>query len=178
MFVETSLDGIIVRELGASLAEEEGQDYGFRELVNSVEALVLDERTYDTALTFDEWPFADKPCIVLSSREGSARHGARFFAGEPGRLALELGLAGLERVCVDGERAIRSFLRHGLVDDLVVSIHPVVRGRGIRLFGPGPPELWLTLQSVQRMPSGLVQLRYTRAPARDAGGSPPRTTAL
>lgn len=47
-----------------------------------------------------------------------------------------------------------------MIDDLTLSVIPVVLGAGIRLFGDAGPERGLTLTGVVPFPSGLVQLRY------------------
>ena len=60
------------------------------------------------------------------------------------------------------------FLAAGLLDELTVSILPVVLGAGIPLFQGTGPERWLALRGHQVWPSGLVQLRYAR---REVGGS-------
>lgn len=61
---------------------------------------------------------------------------------------------------MDGGKLIRSFWKAGLIEELTLSVIPVVLGRGIPLFGPEVPETLLCLQSSQGYPSGLVELRY------------------
>jgi dihydrofolate reductase len=63
----------------------------------------------------------------------------------------------------DGGPLIRSFLRAHLIDDITLSIIPVVLGDGIPLFGDGIPERRLRLAGGQTFASGLVQLRYESA---------------
>jgi len=48
----------------------------------------------------------------------------------------------------------------GLVDDVIVAIHPLLLGGGIPLFPGGAPRLPLALVGERRFPSGLVQLAY------------------
>lgn len=55
---------------------------------------------------------------------------------------------------------IREFLSQGLIDDLTLSIIPVVPGDGICLLDRGLPESRLALEDVASFKSGLVQLRY------------------
>jgi len=164
VFIATSVDGFIAREDGTfdflSIVEQPDQDYGFAEFFGSVDALVIGRNTYETALAFDEWPYAGKRCIVLTHRETPSLHGEQFFSGAPGALVEQLGLGGAQRLYVDGGAVIRSFLGADLIDDFTLSIIPVLLGRGISLFGNEVPELRLTLESSESYPSGLVQLRY------------------
>jgi len=164
VFIATSVDGFIAREDGTfdflSIVEQPDQDYGFAEFFGSVDALVIGRNTYETALAFDEWPYAGKRCIVLTHRETPSLHGEQFFSGAPGALVEQLGLGGAQRLYVDGGAVIRSFLGADLIDDFTLSIIPVLLGRGISLFGNEVPELRLTLESSESYASGLVQLRY------------------
>ena len=54
----------------------------------------------------------------------------------------------------------RAFLRAQLVDDLTLSIVPVVLGGGVRLFGEGETGQALALVESRSWPSGMVQVRY------------------
>jgi dihydrofolate reductase len=55
------------------------------------------------------------------------------------------------------------FLRHGLVDELCLYVHPLVIGEGRRLF---PPDVHLVLQLVETrtFDNGVVLLRYAIGP--------------
>ncbi len=55
------------------------------------------------------------------------------------------------------------FLRAGLIDRLVISIHPIILGRGIPLFSREIDRVPLELVSAESFASGLVQLTYRRA---------------
>ena len=167
VFIATSLDGFIARPDGTfdflSLVEQPGEDYGFAEFFATVDALVIGRNTYETALGFPEWPYAGKRCIVLTHRETTSMHGEQFFAGAAAGLVEQLALVGAQRLYVDGGAVIRDFLAADLIDDMTLSIVPVLLGSGITLFGPGVPEQKLLLERSRSYPSGLVQLHYTRS---------------
>jgi dihydrofolate reductase len=169
VFIATSLDGYIARKNGTfdflSIVEQPGEDYGFAEFFATVDALVIGRNTYETALGFPEWPYAGKRCIVLTHRETPSVHGEQFFAGAASGLVEQLALVGAQRLYVDGGAVIRDFLAAGLIDDMTISIVPVLLGEGIALFGAEVPEQRLTLASSRSYSSGLVQLHYTRQPA-------------
>ncbi|MFI7443016.1 dihydrofolate reductase family protein [Nonomuraea indica] len=58
---------------------------------------------------------------------------------------------------------VRCLLRDGLLDELHLTIHPVVVGSGKRLFDDGTGHLPLTLLASRTLTSGIVYLTYGRA---------------
>jgi len=166
VFIATSLDGFIARSDGSldflSIAQSAGEDYGYADFFSTIDALVIGRKTYDTALSFPEWPYAGKRCIVLTHHAAESVHGEQFFAGRALGLVEQLALASVQRVYVDGGAVIREFLSQDLIDDVTLSIVPILLGEGVALFGPEVPERRLELVSSQAYASGLVQLRYSR----------------
>ena len=69
VFVGTSLDGFIARKNGDLdfLPPGGGEPHGYTEFMATVDALVLGRKTYDKVLTFDAWPYGQKPVFVLST---------------------------------------------------------------------------------------------------------------
>lgn len=59
---------------------------------------------------------------------------------------------------------MQSFLRDGLIADLVITSVPVLIGSGRSLFGALPQDIDLKLVSSRSFPSGLVQSSYRLAP--------------
>lgn len=174
VFIATSLDGYIAHQDGGldwlAMVETEGEDYGFREFFDSVDVLVLGRKSYDVVLGFPEWLYGSKRCIVLTHRPAESRHGEEFYAGSPARLVERLGAEGVRRIYVDGGNVIRQFLAAGLLDDLTLSLIPVLLGGGIPLFAGGEPEVPLRLIDSRAWPSGLVQLRYELSERSDRKG--------
>src|SRR4051812_6693833 len=148
VFIAVSLDGCIARADGTidwlSVVERPGEDYGYQRFVDSIGALVIGRRTYETARGFGAWPYADKRCVVLTHRalDHDAPAGVEAHAGDPAPLLARLAADGITRVYVDGGDVIRQLLGAGLIDDLTLSIVPVVLGDGVRLWSwpsPGAP---------------------------------------
>jgi len=166
-FIATSLDGFIARPDGGldwlEAVRSPGEDHGYEAFLAEMDTILLGRNTYEAALGFPEWPYASKRVLVYTRRGGEARHGVGFLAGSPFKVALRLETLGARRVYLDGGATISAFLAADLVDELIISILPVVLGEGIPLFRAPLPERPLALEGIRGYPSGLVQLRYRRA---------------
>jgi dihydrofolate reductase len=162
-FLGMSLDGFIAGpddELDWLERGGPSEDHGFTEFFGSVDAILVGRRTWEVVSRFPAWPYDGKKVFVLTRRPAEGRHGERFLAGTPADVLATLDGAGTGKAYVDGGRVVSQVLAAGLLDELTISILPVVLGRGIRLLGDTGPERWLSLASSKVFASGMVQLRY------------------
>src|SRR5919201_1798219 len=162
VFIAISLDGYIARTNGAidwlSIVHPVDEAHGYKAFMASVDAVVLGRGTYDTVLEFNDWPYPGKRVIVMTNRVAQARHGEEFFSGPVAELAARLRDA--KRVYVDGGKVVSQFFAAGLIDDVTISVIPIILGNGIRLFSGGEGEHRLELKGQRSWPSGMVQMRY------------------
>lgn len=159
-----SLDGYIARpdggldwllEAGAELG-----DTGYDDFFAAVDSMVIGRNTYDIVAAFEEYPYAGKRVLVLSTTLTSLD-----WPDATVHRTLDDALATLERegrqhVYVDGGTVVQQFLRAGLLDDLTVSIAPVLIGFGIPLFGPLDADITLDLVGTRELPAGFTQATY------------------
>ncbi len=64
-----------------------------------------------------------------------------------------------------GADLLQTFLPLGLIDELRIYVHPVLIGRGRRLFEPGDFDVALELMDTHTFGNGVVRLRYRPADA-------------
>lgn len=166
VFVGTSLDGFIARSNDDLdwLPAGGGEPHGYDEFIATVDALVIGRKTFEKALTFNAWPYADKRVVVLSSRPvdlSRAKGGVvEQRAGPPAEIVAQLAASGAQHLYVDGGITIQRFLRAGLVQRLVITRVPVLIGEGIPLFGALPHDVRLRHVATRHYSSGLVQSEY------------------
>jgi dihydrofolate reductase len=165
VFVGTSLDGFIARANGDFdfLDEGGGEPHGYDEFMATVDALVIGRKTFETVLSFEQWPYGKKPVFVLSTRplppappEAVVEH----LSGEPAEIWSQLAARGIQHIYVDGGITIQRFLRAGLVQRLIVTRVPVLIGQGIPLFGALPHDVILRHVATRQYAGGLVQSEY------------------
>jgi dihydrofolate reductase len=168
VFIATSVDGFIAREDGRvdwlELVARPGEDYGFQRFFDSIDALVIGRGTYDFARALEPWPYAGMRCVVMTNTPWQPKANEEFFAGEPAALVKRLGDEGVKRIYVDGGVVIGQFLAAGLVEQLTISVVPVLLGSGIPLFHRGAQHP-LTLVESRSFPSGLVQSTWRSGPS-------------
>jgi len=165
VFIGTSLDGFIARANGDLdwLPPGGGEEHGYDAFMATVDALVIGRKTYETVLTFDTWPYGEKPVYVLSTRAlAPALPGAvvERLSGAPAEIVAQLAARGVGHVYVDGGITIQGFLQAGLIQRLIITRIPVLLGAGIPLFGALHQDIHLTHVGTRQYASGLVQSEY------------------
>ncbi len=173
VFIAISLDGFVAREDHAldwlMKQDTAGEDHGYEDFTAGIDGLVMGAGSFRTALGFETWPYA-KPVVVMSRSLGSddipadLRGRVRLSTDGPAGTLRALAAEGWRRAYVDGGRLVQSFLREGLIADMVVTVVPILLGGGIRLFGPLEGDIDLELLECRAFPSGLARLRYRCAP--------------
>jgi dihydrofolate reductase len=167
VFIATSLDGFIARQDGALdwLPGDDCEPHGYDEFIDSVDAIVIGRKTFETVLSFAAWPYGTKPVVVLSSRaaELNAPAGAvcDFMSGSPPEIVDRLTERGMKHLYVDGGITIQRFLEAGLIQRVIITRIPVLLGGGIPLFGPLSHDVRLQHVATKSFPSGMVQSEYT-----------------
>jgi dihydrofolate reductase len=162
LFIATSLDGYIAGPNGEIDWLFHDADYGYTAFFDSVQALVMGRKSYELSLSFGEWPYGDKPVYVFTRQAPPVDARVQFVAGDATALIAELRAQGIQNIwLVGGGALVSTFLQEGLIDEFVISVHPLLLGAGIPLFVSGIPRLGLRLEGVTPFASGLVQLRYT-----------------
>jgi dihydrofolate reductase len=165
VFLAASLDGFIARPDGGidwlGIVERPGEDYGNEAFCDSVDTIVMGRKTYDVVLGFEPWPYVRMRCVVITSdTTRKSRHGEEFYSGELAVLFERLAVEGAKHVYVDGGVLIARALAEGLVDEITVSVLPIVLGQGTPLAPSIGRDVPLELLDCRAFESGLVQLRY------------------
>jgi dihydrofolate reductase len=167
----SSLDGFIARkdnsvswldvqgsiyDAGVSISEEEAASF-----VKGIDCYVLGSRTYEHALELG-WPYGDTPTVVLSGREwGSKRESVEFYSGDLETLVRAKLAPRFRNIwLVGGAMLCQRFLSLGLVDEIRLTIAPVLLGDGLRLFGDLVTEARWDLKNVVAYKNGFVDLHY------------------
>jgi dihydrofolate reductase len=174
LHVVSSLDGFIARkdnsvswmdgngsvyEAGISISEEE-----IAAFVKNIDCYVLGSRTYEHALELG-WPYGDTPVVAVTTRQlRSARATVEFYSGDLKTLVDQKLAPRFRNIwLVGGAMLCQRFLSLGLVDEIRLTIAPVLLGDGLRLFGGLLSETTWDLKNVAAYRNGFVDLTYASA---------------
>ena len=174
MYIACSVDGFIAgpdddlswlpgSDGQGSVAEtRDDEAVGYEDFMADVGALLMGRRTYDVVSGFGgDWPYGEKPVLVATHRPLESKvAGVRAIDGSvPQMIAAALETAGGGDLYVDGGSLIRQALDASLIDELIVTIAPIVLGEGHALFAGVTRRHPMVIESHHRFDGGMVQLR-------------------
>lgn len=163
LFIASSLDGYIARSSGVVDWLFTDADYGYTEFFSQIDTVLMGHKTYQQVLEFGDYPYPGKRGIVFSKqRQGEKDQNVEFIGQNVGRFIQDLKhQSGQDIWLVGGAELIHFFLKNKLLDELMLSIHPIILGQGIPLILPDESlQTFLHFKQVQCYPSGLLQVIY------------------
>lgn len=171
VFIATSIDGYIADKNGGidwlhSIPNPNNDDMGYVEFTSNIDALVMGRTTFETVCSFDvDWPY-DKPVFVLSNTlveiPESHREKAFLIKGTLSEIIGQINKKGYNRLYIDGGSTIRNFLKADLIDEMTITIIPIVLGGGSPLFSELPNELKFELVKTKTYLNHITQNHYKR----------------
>lgn len=169
--VAMSLDGFIA-DVNGSVdwlhrfhTEGSREDYGMAKFFREIDTVLMGRHTHDFALSHGMKSYRGLENFVFTrSKPLGKRNGVEYLSRDPAELIADLRKKRGKDIwlCGGGDLA-RQLLEAKLVDEIVLSIIPILLGDGIRMFVKGYPETELTVTACERYKTGLVTLTYEQA---------------
>lgn len=170
LFIAASLDGYIAGPDDDLSWLFTDADFGFSDFYDGVDTLVMGRGTYEVVRSYVEWPYPGKRVIVVSRTDDYEVDTdlTELYCDDLNVLRDRLDAEGAKKVwLVGGGELVASFLHKQLIDEITVSMHPLLLGKGVPLFPGGFPRTMLMLKDAQSFENGLVQLNYHVMPHDD-----------
>ena len=168
LYIAASLDGFIARSDGdiswLDRYQSGTEDYGYADFYKKIGACIMGSKTYERALTLKGGIDNKMPTYVVTSRQLPVPPGAdiTFYSGDlPQLLEMIRKKTRKDIWLVGGGQLARSFFKERLIDDIILSVIPLIMGEGISLFGSVQQEIDLNLAKSISYSSGIVQIHYT-----------------
>ncbi len=109
-------------------------------------------------------PLADRLNVVLTARPSAftgVPGSVEYTSDPPAKILDSLAQRGFGEVVVAGGASVyRQFIASGLVDELWLTVEPLLFGAGISLLGDEPLEVRLRLIEQAQLTPNTVQLKY------------------
>ena len=158
VFIATSLDGYIADKNGAidwlhSIPNPENLDMGYNDFTSRIDALVMGRTTFETVCAFDmDWPYK-QPVFILSHTlkeiPEDYKNKAFLVKGILTDIIAEIHQKGYRRLYIDGGATIQGFLREDLIDEIIITVIPILLGGGTSLFFELPKDLEFLIHSIR-----------------------------
>jgi dihydrofolate reductase len=180
LMMSVSLDGFIEgpdRELDWHMVDDELHSH-FNEQLSAMGAFLNGRVTYELMAGF--WPTADTdrsstgpmvefariwrdmPKIVFSRTLERADWNTTVVRDLVVEEVMELKAQPGGDLVLGGANLAAAFMRHDLIDEYRLYVHPIVIGQGKPLFQPSDARINLRLAETRTFGNGVVLLRYQR----------------
>ncbi len=162
LFIATSLDGFIAGKNGDTSWLYSDGDYGYKAFYETIDTTLMGFNTYHYIRQFP-FPYPDKKNYVFTQKERlSDDNPVEFVRGDVAQFTQKLKQTEGKNIWLLGGGKINSILlTAGLIDQMVLSIHPIVLGEGLKLFQDhSMMNKHFRLVNHEIFDKGLVQLTY------------------
>lgn len=165
LYIAASLDGYIATEehnLDWLFAVEGDGDSGYLNFYETVDTILIGRITYDWIVEHEKgnFPYKGKECYVFSKTKLSDNEYVTFISKDI--VPFIKGIKNEEGKniwLVGGGNLLNTFLEEKLVDEIIVTIAPVLIGKGIPLFRNNNFQTPLLLKNINRC-NQFVELHY------------------
>jgi dihydrofolate reductase len=162
--VANSLDNFIAREdhsVDWLLWTEEVASLT-AEFWKTIDTVVMGRKTYDAAVKSGTTSYPRVKNYVFSrTTSGSPDERAEIISEDAAKFVRKLKDQEGKDICVmGGGELAKSLLEAGVIDEMVLNIHPLLLGSGIPLFRSMECQLDLDLLECRALKSGCVLVRY------------------
>ena len=168
LYIATTLDSYIAGPQGEidwlDSAGAGDLDYGYHEFYASVDTTVMGNTTYALTLTVDRFPYPETTNYVFTrGTPGSNTSHVRFISGNIAAFVRSLKEEpGKDIWLIGGGQVNTVMLNAGLIDEIILTVFPLVLGKGIPLFAPGAATTSFKTVSCETYGTGLIQWRMVK----------------
>jgi len=164
LYTASSLDGYIAGPNHDLDWLFDDDDYGYHSFYDSVSSTLMGNATYRLVLTFGDFPYKDKENFVFTrNSELKNNEHVQFVSANISGFVRDLkSQQGSDIWLIGGGQVNTLFLNNGLIDEMIISVHPVILGKGIPLFPAVDEPVQFKMSTFHKYKSGLVQITYKK----------------
>ncbi|MBO9668445.1 MAG: dihydrofolate reductase [Bdellovibrio sp.] len=140
--------------------------FEYHNFYKTVDVMLMGRRTFDVTMGFAEYPYPDKKAFVFTRNldlRPEVKHAVEIVSRDPGEVAAMLKKETKNRIWLVGGGSLASeLMRAGQIDEIILTIIPIILGSGIKLFKEGEFEADFERQEVVALSNGLTQIRFLK----------------
>jgi len=184
IFIAPSIDGFIATEdggvhwletAGKMLSEKEASsdlmkhfNMSMPNYMKDVDCMIIGRKLMQMLssfnLTTEQWSYSDTKIMVLSHtmKEPSEnlKDRVEMYDGSIPELIHKLEQEGYTHAYVDGGTTITTFLNLELINEMTLTLAPVLLGSGIPLFGKLQEQINLENAKATAFPNNFIEIKY------------------
>jgi dihydrofolate reductase len=136
------------------------QDYGITEFLESIDAIFYGRKSFEVA---GGNLYPDKKAYIFSNSLKTASEGTELVSGDIIQAVKKIKQQPGKNIWLFGGASLTTaFMNADLVDELWLSVHPLLLGSGKLLFQQIQERKYFKLVKTKHYETGLVSLWYTR----------------
>ena len=172
LYIAASLDGRIAESDGGlewltGFPNPEKTDYGYNDLLASVDTVIMGGRTYREVLNMDVvWPYKEQTTYVVTRgwTENTPAENVHFITEHVVKTIAALrNEPGKDIWLVGGGELVSILLEADLIDEMQICYIPVILGKGIPLFPEQPKGSKWELTESKLYQSGALMVKYRKS---------------
>jgi dihydrofolate reductase len=159
LHMATSIDGFIAGVNGDTSWVSAQDEQLFLSRCRAAGCMAVGRRTFQQYHDII-YPVADTDNIVVTRTTAADADRVSYVASPRDAVAKAQSLGRSQMLLSGGGKVSALFLNEGLIDEIFLSVHPVVIGQGIRLFDGARFVDSFVLKGVSELGGGVAQLHY------------------
>ena len=159
-----SLDGYIEGSNGEYDWCFMDQDYGMSQFFKRIDSMFMGRKTYELTQSVSEveMPMPKMTEYIFSTTLNEVKPGAILIKDDIEAEVKRIKNSPGKDIWLFGGASLTSYLlNHGLVDEMILAVHPIILGAGKPLFSNIKNRTGLKLIDHKTYSTGLVTLAYT-----------------
>ena len=162
LYMAISIDGFIARKNDDTSWVSSTDWDNFRAIIKDCGVIVMGRKTCE--VSGSDFPYENALNIVLTTDKNlhnKQLENVLFTDKNPQEIVKLAEERGFKKLLIIGGGITNSaFLKSSLIDEIILSVHPLVIGEGIKLFEKEEFDAKLQFLGVKELKEDLVQLRY------------------
>lgn len=163
LYLAITANGLITKDREDTSYVSAASWKSFSKLCGQAGNIIMGRRTFEAELKDKNFPYKKRLNVVMTKKSVKNRWGedVLFTRLSPVKVIKLLGSRGFKTAFVaGGSKLATSFIKQGLIDELILDIEPTISGRGMPLFQPANFDLELKLIGTKKLSNNTIQLRY------------------